>query len=78
MNSKHRPGAPLDTFVVRFWRSRDVAAPRHGQAEHVQTGERCAFRDLADLVTFMEQCIGWKEENPEQPGGLSITEGGKT
>jgi hypothetical protein len=56
MTDNSSPSPPLNTFVVRFWRDRSAAGARwRGTVEHVQTGTRAAFLDLAGLTTFIHR-----------------------
>lgn len=56
-------GQSVSTFVVRFWRvssaSDEAEGSRwYGQAEHVQSGERRAFRNLEQMARFMQDYVG--------------------
>lgn len=54
---------PQNTFVVRFWRvwrtadDTEQMAGWRGRIEHVQSGEGMAFRDLRQLLAFMERFV---------------------
>jgi len=56
------PEQPHNTFVVRFWREwhgegSDQAIGWRGRIEHVQSGEGIAFREVRQLLTFIERFI---------------------
>jgi hypothetical protein len=52
------------SVIVRLW-SEDGAEPLlRGEAEHVRTGERCAFRTYGRLVAVLEQ---WRQEGADAP-----------
>jgi hypothetical protein len=56
--TRSSPETPINTFVIRFWRDWSAAGPRwHGWIDHVQSGERTAFRDLEGMVGFL-RCFG--------------------
>jgi hypothetical protein len=47
---------PTNTFIVHFLREWSAAGSRwRGRIEHVQSGERAAFLDLAGLVGFLQR-----------------------
>lgn len=54
---------PQNTFVVRFWREWRTADDTEqmpgwrGRIEHVQSGEGMMFRDLCQLLAFIERYI---------------------
>ena len=55
-------GEPQNTFVVRFWWEwqGEGSEPRRvwrGRVEHVQSGEGMTFRDLRQLLAFMERFV---------------------
>ncbi len=59
---------PQNTFVVRFWwewqgGSADQPMSWRGRIEHVQSGEGMSFRDMGEMVSFIERFIPSKEEN---------------
>ncbi|MGB9724284.1 MAG: hypothetical protein ACP5OO_11440 [Chloroflexia bacterium] len=62
---------PQNTFVVRFWwewPSEDSGriVGWRGRIEHVQSGEGMAFRDMRQMLAFIERFIpSW----PPPPGG---------
>jgi len=61
--------APLNTFVVRFWREWSVAGPRwRGQIDHVQSGHRAGFRDLDEMVKVVRSfgVMDSGESSPEE------------
>jgi len=44
------------TFIVRVWREPSNSASQwRGQIEHVQSGQRCAFLKLSDMLDFMDR-----------------------
>jgi hypothetical protein len=48
------------SFLVRLWRSRERgpsehAASWHGEAEHIQSGQRWTFDTLDDLLRVLRQ-----------------------
>lgn len=44
------------TFVLRFWREQAGAEARwRGRIEHVQSGQRQDFLDVAGLLGFLER-----------------------
>jgi hypothetical protein len=48
------PTRPSSTFVVRFWYETSAGERRwRGQIEHVQSGERVAFLELAAMLSFL-------------------------
>ena len=57
------------SFLVRLWREGDpgLSAPTagwQGEVEHIQTGQRWAFRTLDELLGFLRR----RAEEPEMPG----------
>jgi len=53
---------PQNTFVVRFWWEWHEADAEQtpgwrGRIEHVQSGEGMAFRDLHQLLAFIERFV---------------------
>lgn len=54
---------PQNTFVVRFWREwlgadAEQTPGWRGRIEHVQSGEGMTFRDLRQLLAFIERFVG--------------------
>lgn len=53
---------PQNTFVVRFWwewqrGSADRARGWRGRIEHIQSGEGMTFRNVHELLTFIERFV---------------------
>ena len=58
MHTEHKPGPPLNTFIVRFWRTPGTGqACWRGQVQHVQSGERAAFADEGALMSFIRRWV---------------------
>ncbi len=62
---------PQNTFVVRIWqewRGDDVEQEPgwRGRVEHVQSGEGMTFRDLRQLLAFMERFVALLAVPPNQ------------
>jgi hypothetical protein len=58
MHTETKPGLPLNTFIVRFWRAPGTGQARwHGQVQHVQSGERAAFADEGALMSFIRRWV---------------------
>ncbi len=57
MDQSTTPNATVtSTFVVRFWREQAGAESRwRGRIEHVQSGQRADFLDVAGLLGFLER-----------------------
>jgi len=53
-------------FVVRLWAEYLEQTPPawRGEVEHVQNGEKIAFRDLATLVAFIERWARTEKQTP--------------
>lgn len=48
------PGSQPNTFVLRFWLERSLAGARwRGSAEHIPSGARRDFLQLAELLDFL-------------------------
>jgi hypothetical protein len=50
----------VETFVLRIWtpaeqEDTDQPLDLRGLAEHIRSGEHCAFRGTAELTAFLEQ-----------------------
>jgi hypothetical protein len=45
------------SFVVRLRVPQDRSASWWGEAQHVETGERVAFRDQAKLLAFLQRYV---------------------
>lgn len=48
------------SFLVRLWREGDPergipAADWQGEVQHIQTGQRCSFATLEELLGFLRQ-----------------------
>lgn len=62
-HERGRPGVPqrppVSSFVVRIWREGQSAeAPTwRAQVDHVQSGTRRTFGDLAEILDFMRGCL---------------------
>jgi hypothetical protein len=47
--------SPTSTFVLRFWREWSATAGRwRGRIEHLQSGRRADFVDIADMLAFLQ------------------------
>jgi len=62
---------PQNTFVVRFWwewpgEGSEPGRVWHGRAEHVQSGEGMTFRDMGQLLAFIERFVA---PGSSLPGG---------
>lgn len=58
----HHEEQPQNTFVIRFWwewqgESSDRSRGWRGRIEHIQSGEGIAFRDMRQLLAFMERFV---------------------
>ena len=55
----------VQSFVIRLWRESGGYPGEppewRGRVIHVQSGRHTYFRDLATLVRFLRQQIGWPE-----------------
>ncbi len=61
--TEDRWGQSISTFVVRFWRissaSEEAEGGRwYGQVEHIQSGQKRAFRNLEQMLRFMQEYVG--------------------
>jgi len=66
-----RWGQSISTFVVRFWRvsstSEETGGGRwYGQVEHIQSGQRRAFRTLEQMLRFIQEYVDM--ESRPKPG----------
>lgn len=57
-----RTEPPQNTFVVRFWweqqgEDAEQTIGWRGRIEHVQSGERMAFRDVRELLAFIARFV---------------------
>ncbi len=53
---------PQNTFVIRFWwewqgEGSGQAIGWRGRVEHVQSGEGMAFREVSELLAFLQRFI---------------------
>ncbi len=53
---------PQNTFVVRFWwewrgEEAEQTPGWRGRVEHVQSGEGMAFREVSELLAFLQRFI---------------------
>jgi hypothetical protein len=59
--------SPASTFVLCFWREWSGTAGRwRGRIEHVQSGQRADFVELADVLDFV-QGLGVMAEDQMTP-----------
>ncbi|MBC7228304.1 MAG: hypothetical protein H5T61_13915 [Thermoflexales bacterium] len=62
---------PQNTFVVRFWWERhgvdsDQTMDWRGRIEHVQSGEGVAFREVRELLAFIERFVAPLSSPPDE------------
>jgi hypothetical protein len=72
------PGSPPNTFVLRFWLERSLDGARwRGSAEHIPSGARRDFLQLAELLDFLAgfhihlpggDCLALRLEHEELKG----------
>ncbi|MDI7275666.1 MAG: hypothetical protein QME94_06780 [Anaerolineae bacterium] len=60
---------PQNTFVIRFWwewqgAGSDQAVGWRGRVEHVQSGEGMAFREMRQLLAFIEAFVPFSPTSP--------------
>lgn len=65
--------SPQNTFVVRFWwewqRGRaDQPRGWRGRVEHIQSGEGMAFREVRELLAFIERFVAPLSSPPGEGG----------
>lgn len=72
MPTEHKPGSPLNTFIVRFWHDSEAGGAHwRGQVQHVQSSERIAFADEAALLSFIRRWVQTLERGEESQAGRS-------
>jgi hypothetical protein len=65
---KLSPVAPLNSFVIRFWREWSATAGRwRGRIEHVQSGQHTDFVELGAILEFVRR-FGVMTEARDPPG----------
>ncbi len=52
------------SFLVRLWRRcpPDASTPVgewHGEVEYIQTGMKCEFNEMEELLKFLTQCTAY-------------------
>lgn len=65
--------APQNTFIVRFWwewqgEDLDQAMGWRGRIDHVQSGEGMAFREVRELLAFIECFVAPLSSPPGDEG----------
>jgi hypothetical protein len=64
------------TFVLRLWTEAEARGQRRGRGrvEHLQTGDRCYFDDIAEALAFISEHFGGYDSllRPESDSGRSV------
>lgn len=80
MSIRDKQASALNTFIVRFWRQRGADETHwHGQAQHIQSGERLTFADEDALLAFLRHWVqipaeGRGERTLKEEGGGNKTQ----
>jgi hypothetical protein len=68
MTPNSRELAPDRVFAVQFSSDADPTCERMlGRVEHVESGKRCHFNSLEELVGFMEEVLDALNQAPKTP-----------
>jgi hypothetical protein len=64
-NQPSHPQSVLSTYIIRIWQDWSLGGTHwRGRIEYLQTGQRVAFEDLNQIVTFIRSSGSLPENHP--------------